>query len=518
MTDISLRLYSAIVSLWRRRWIIIGFAWLVCLIGWAFVALMPDRYVVTARVYVDTDTLLAPLLKGISVDVINMSQQVEIMQQTLLSRPNLENTLRRTGLQRIIDDPARADTFIRNLQKMITIFSEGKNLFSVTYSHSDPERAKALVESLLEVFVETNLGSHRFDIEQARRFIDSQLEQTERDLRLAEERLAKFKQEHIALLPDKSNHATQLENARQQSRQLANELAEAQTRLAILKRQIAATPQFIEVPAPVVISGRPSELETRIVELQKSLDLMTSQYTESHPDVVATRRSLKLLKDEYESELRNPSPRQSAARTAKQVVRNVFYEQLTMRGVDLESEVRGLERRLADQKDEMQRLEQAASSVPQIETEFKSLEREYQAIRKNHEELLARREQARLSQEVGEKAEKTKYRVVDPPNLPKVPMGPNRPLLMTLVLAVAFGAGGLLAYGLAQIDDSFSTTQQARQALAYPVIGGVSLLMSTAQARRRAFANACFTAALAFLFVSYGGALVLFSRLIETTG
>ena len=75
--------------LWRRRWLVLGIAWPICLAGWIAVALLPSKYVATARVYVDTETLLSPLLKGMAVDV-DMNQQVEVMQRTLLSRPNLQ--------------------------------------------------------------------------------------------------------------------------------------------------------------------------------------------------------------------------------------------------------------------------------------------------------------------------------------------------------------------------------------------------------------------------------------------
>lgn len=509
MDDIQVRIYALIVALWRRRWFAIGFAWFVALLGWAFVANLPDRYEAKARVYVDTDTLLSPLLKGISVDV-NTNRQVQVMQQTLLSRPNLESLLRLTDLDISVPTDEARDALLRHLETGIRVVSQGPNLFSVSYEHRNPARAKKIVQSLLTIFVETNLGSSRRDMEQARRFIDDQIKQYELQLKAAEQRLASFKQEHLAELPESGNHAAQLERARLQARQLASDFADARTRLVILKSQLATTPQFVEVDAPApVILGRPTELEFRISEQQKLLDIMTMRYTENHPDIVAARRSLKSLKEEYEAELRNPTPRSSAPRTTKQTVRNVLYEQLRLKSIDTESEVRTLERRVSDQDAEVSRLEDLALSVPKIEAEFKSLDRDYQVLRRNYEELLQRREQARMSQEVDTKAEKTLYRLIDPPNVPSKPSNPNRPLLMSLVLVVAVGAGVLLAVGLSQLDDSFGTTHQIKLAFPYPVIGAVSLMLSVAQQRRRVLANACFMASVAFLLVAYGGALFL---------
>ena len=36
--------------IWRLRWYAAGFAWFVCLAGWAAIAAMPDQYEAGARV------------------------------------------------------------------------------------------------------------------------------------------------------------------------------------------------------------------------------------------------------------------------------------------------------------------------------------------------------------------------------------------------------------------------------------------------------------------------------------
>src|SRR5215470_8480041 len=104
MYDVKHQLLFHMVMLWRRRWLVLGIAWPICLAGWLVVALLPSKYLATARIYVDTETLLSPLLKGIAVDV-DMNQQIEVMQRTLLSRPNLQKVLRATELDLLIRTP-----------------------------------------------------------------------------------------------------------------------------------------------------------------------------------------------------------------------------------------------------------------------------------------------------------------------------------------------------------------------------------------------------------------------------
>src|SRR5687768_1660020 len=128
MNDIyhQIQLYAA--QLWRKRWYIILVAYLICVGGWTTVATLKDRYESQARIYVDTDSLLSPLLRGISVES-NIPQQVDFMQRTLLSRPNLEKLTRMADLDLLITNQGEKDKFLADLAKRISINTSGRNLF-----------------------------------------------------------------------------------------------------------------------------------------------------------------------------------------------------------------------------------------------------------------------------------------------------------------------------------------------------------------------------------------------------
>ena len=82
---------------WQRRWWGVAVAWLVCVVGWTWVMMIPDRYQASARVYVDTQTLLKPLLSGLAAEP-NVEQQIKLMTRQLVSRPTLEKVARMTDL------------------------------------------------------------------------------------------------------------------------------------------------------------------------------------------------------------------------------------------------------------------------------------------------------------------------------------------------------------------------------------------------------------------------------------
>src|SRR3954447_1552540 len=183
MNDILGQFQFYAAALWRKRWYVVPIAWVFCIGGWLAVMSLPDRYESQARIYVDTDTLLSPLLKGLSIEG-NIGAQVDYMQRTLLSRPNLEKLIRMADLDLGVENETQKDLLLRDLAKRTSILAQGqgKNLFAVGFNDKRPEVAQRVVQSLLSIFVESNLGASRTDIEKARQFLDQQISDYERQL------------------------------------------------------------------------------------------------------------------------------------------------------------------------------------------------------------------------------------------------------------------------------------------------------------------------------------------------
>ena len=52
---------------WKYRWVSVAVAWTVAVLGWFFVYQMPNNYQASARIYVDTQSILRPLMAGMTV-------------------------------------------------------------------------------------------------------------------------------------------------------------------------------------------------------------------------------------------------------------------------------------------------------------------------------------------------------------------------------------------------------------------------------------------------------------------
>jgi uncharacterized protein involved in exopolysaccharide biosynthesis len=99
---------------WRYRWAAVAVSWLMCGAGWAYVYTIPNSYEASARLYVDADAILTPLLRGITVDN-GLGQQLDVLQRTLLSRPNLEKLVSNTDLDLTVTGPADLEALVSGL-------------------------------------------------------------------------------------------------------------------------------------------------------------------------------------------------------------------------------------------------------------------------------------------------------------------------------------------------------------------------------------------------------------------
>jgi polysaccharide chain length determinant protein (PEP-CTERM system associated) len=512
MDDLRELIMVRAAAMWRRRWQGALAAWIVCVVGWAVILYLPNRYESSARIYVDSETLLRPLLKGLAVQT-DLASQVDYMQRTLLSRPNLDSVIRMTDLELQATSPERREAMINGLERKITVAAEGKakNLFSVSYEGENPALTTSVVQSLLTIFVESNLGANRSDMDQARKFIEGQILDYERQLKAAEARLANFKVANLGVLAS-GNYTQTVDQARGRASEIRSQIEDMKVRRESLRQEMASVSPYLDLNAGTqVYLGGEVDLETRIQEAQRTLDSLNQRYTPQHPDVIGTKRLLEGLKKLQAEEDKHPTPPRprNRAQAVKQSMPNPVYEQLKLRLVEIEGDLVSLERRARDQEAEVHRLEQLSKTAPAIEAQYASLNRDYDVIKRNYEELVNRRESARMAQEVDAKSNKIQFKVVDPPQTPLKPSGPNRPLFMSMVLLAGLGAGCLFAFVLAQLDDTFASPVHLREAFDLPVLGAITLVATPGEQRRGWMRSASFVAACIGLIVAYVGLVVI---------
>jgi polysaccharide chain length determinant protein (PEP-CTERM system associated) len=448
--DIKTLIFTYALGLWQRRWSVVLVAWAACLVGWPIVASLPDKYVASAVVYVDTDTLLRPLMEGLAIQP-DPDRGIDVVRETLLSRPNLEELASRTGLEAAADTPEAKEAVLAGLKDDLSISSRPNSLFAIEYKSTDPVLAEQVVEAILTIFVERNLGNNRADLADSQRFIEAQIADYERQMDEAERRLATFQQEHADELAQQSNALGRLEMAQANLRQLQTELDSAIWRRDQLRSQLATIPAVITERRS---TGGPDPA------LQAHLNQLLLRYTDQHPEVIATRRLIE-------------QSRQGRTSTTVET-ENPLYKQVAAEVTSLEGQITSMQYRMPQTLEEINAQRRLAEQAPAVQLQLTQLNRDYEIIRENYFSLLTRREAARMTERIDTDTEPVRFRLVEPPLVPLSPADPPRGILFVAVLVVGVGAGLALALARLLLRMPIATVSALRDSFALPVLGAVS--------------------------------------------
>jgi polysaccharide chain length determinant protein (PEP-CTERM system associated) len=518
MDELLRQAITLLRGMWQRRWLAIIVAWIVGVASVAAVLAIPDKYEASARVYVDTQSILKPLMSGL-VNMPNVDQQVMLLSRTLITRPNVEKLIRMADLDLKIDSKRERDLLAESLMSSLKINNTSRdNIYTITYRDTQPENARRVVQSLVSIFVESNLGSARKDTEAARKFLDQEIAGYEKKLEEAEARLKEFKMRNLSLQnSDGKDHFSQMSTTAGLLEQSRLELREAEHSRDALKRQILGeAPSLLPDASQEPVSGFSiPEIDGRIDTLQRNLDALLQRFTDKHPDVVTTRRLIKDLEEKKQEEIA-ARRKATAANPSSSASVNPVQQQLKVSLSETEARVAALQTRVAEYQSRYERLKSSIGQVPQVEAEFAQLNRDYDINKKNYEQLVQRREQASMGSAM-EDAAGVDFRLIDPPRVSPKPVAPNRALFLPLTLLLALAAGVAVAFAASQLRPVFFDARSLREACGLPLLGTVSLLTDEATKRREKKDLLRFAVACLSLVGAYGaGLLAMFLLSVRT--
>lgn len=485
------QVFSIAKRMWKFRWPGLLVAWVAGAIGAAVVLAMPDRYEASARIYVDTQSILKPLMSGLAVQP-NVEQQVVMLSRTLISRPNLEKLVRMADLDLKNQSKAEQEATIEMLTKTLSIQSTARdNLYTLAYRDKDPETAKRVVQALVSIFVESSLGASRKDTATATTFINEQIKTYEAKLEEAEGRLKEFRLRNIQLMSSDGKDSAsrlaemsgQLDRARLELREATNARDAAKQQLEGERAKAAnATSQSLLQESSLPIAT--PEIDARINSVRGNLDTLLQRFTEQHPDVITTRKLIKDLEEQKRKEVAELRKAALAAPAGGGAGGSLVQQDLGRMLAAAEVQVAGLRARVDEYSARYGQALAAVKTAPQLEAEAAQLNRDYAIHKKNYEDLVSRRESATMSGELDVASGVADFRLVDPPRASPKPVAPNRLLLLAGTLLLALGAGVFTAFAASQLRPVFHDAGELRLRTELPVLGVVSLQVGEADKRR----------------------------------
>ena len=505
MEELTTQLLVYLKGVWKYRWIAVSAAWIIAIAGWIIVYKLPNDYQASARIYVDTQNVLKPLMAGMTISP-DLQQQVSIMSRTLISRPNVERVVRMIDLDIKVKEVKDHEKLVKDLMGKIQLGTTGRdNLFTINYNNQDPKLAKDVVQSLLTIFVEGGLGDKKKDSSSAIRFIDEQIQSYEEKLIAGENNLKAFKQRNIGMMPQQGgDYYSQLSHAEEDLNKTRLDLREAEQARDAIKRQITGDEPVLLVdqddsPSSIVNV----ELDSRIDALNRNLDTLRLNYTELHPDIISTKRLIAQLEERKKEEAKLVKPSADPGKNYSPML-----QQLNVALAEAEADVASMKARVEEYTARYNRLKSLSNAVPQVEAELAQLNRDYQVNKANYEKLLERRESAKISGELGSATDLMSFRIIDPPTVPDIPAGPDRGRLYSLVFLGAVLAGIGIAFVISQVRPTFHSQVSLREITGRPILGSIPMIWTNTEKIKRKKRLYAFGLSLLSLLGIYGALMV----------
>lgn len=457
----------------KYKRVAILFALLVCISGWVFVLMMPDKFESKAKVHIDSSTIIRPLMRGMVIDP-DVSALIRIIQQLMFTRPNLEKVIELSKLKPTKTSAGISAEFIDTLKKEITISADAdRDIFDIAYSATDPEIAKSVVQSVLTVFSEQAQGKAMADANDAQQFIEHQIRDYEVRLQQAEKAKEDFNRANLNTLTSNSSQFQLLSQLKEQLSTAASNLEQAIAKKNVLGEQVKNVQESDEDWGVTNISEQVSEEDSRIAALNDKKTEMLIKYTENHPEILAIDRLIESIKEKKE---KNKS--QEPVNTdliSPQKMANPYVQTLKIAYDNAEADVASNQALVNNISSRIKEIEMGLNKVLAIETEMKNLNRDYETISKKYSDLLERREQAHITESVDDQTSRLKFKIADPPTKPTKPSSPNRKLFYSLILVGGVVLGFAVAFLIYFIRPVYMSSRQVRVVTGLPSLGSVSM-------------------------------------------
>lgn len=480
-------------AIWTRRWLALCVAWGVAVLGWLVVSQIPSKYESRARIFVQMQSILPAGMAGAPTDA---QKDVDHIRQTLVSAVNLQKVVRGTDLANTVSSDRDVADRVAMLAQNIKVDAQQDNLFQITTTASSPKLAQSITQKLIAIFVEQNLAGDRQQSSQSLRFLDGQLADIQTKLQDADAKRTDFQNRYMSALPGTGSVSDRIGASRAQMSQVDGDLAAAQSSLAAVQGQMAGTPTSL--PGAAGIAGTAGPARARLQAIQGQLaDARARGYTDNHPDVVALRSQLAAATAAARGE---PLAGGSGGGGG---VPNPLYLSLQSMVADKQAAVAALRMRKGQLQGDLDQLNQKLAGDPEAAAEQGQIDRQYEALKQQYDQLLAQRGQVALHGEAQSQTDNVKFNVIDPPTAARAPVAPNRFLLLTAVLIAALAAGIGAAFAMGQLRGTFATKARLEKVSGLPVIGSIGEVVTRVQSEDRARKMKLFLGGTAALGIAY---------------
>ncbi len=465
----------------RRRIVPLSliFAAVAALAYLAGMLLVGNSYRVSVTILAQDSDIIAPLLEGRAVPT-GVTDRAGMARQIIYSRKILSEIIEAGGWA---DDaelsPIQHDRLMEEIRGRTQVTSPRADIVQITYQDSDPRRAYAVTEAMGSLFMRETLATKERESREAYEFIDEQVQEYHQKLIDAENNLQQYRSRNADAQPGSATDAN--------SRISALRTQVEQARMALLEQEARASSLASQLSGEAAVTSvhtRETGYRARLIELQAELDRLLLTYTDRHPDVIRTRHQMEDIQRQLDDERRRAASGQSTASVDSRA--NPLYEELRSQLAQAQRDVVAIRSRMGVAESLLQSELDRSRRIVASESALAELTRDYEVNREIYQDLLRRRENARVSMGLDQQNRGLTLRVQDPATMPLRPTGPRFMHVAGagLMAAIALPIG--LLWLLVRFDPRVRSPQQVEVMSRYPLLATIPAYPSS-RARRRQY-------------------------------
>lgn len=455
----------------RKYWILVPFIGFVIL-GTVLGRFIPRSYQSTATIVVVPQAVSTNYVKPSANEVENRMNRIalEVMNgggfAHVIQEMNLYPKLRRKASMAQVIATMRKDIKV-DVAQDATDNKGNIEAFTVSYIGQTPQQTQSATQKIAELFVQENLRETHLQSQGTNTFLSQQVQEAAQQLAAMQAKVQAFKDAHLGSLPEQAQANLGLINQYQTALQTnSSAIDQANQQKVYLESVLNMSPTAgaNAGAAPNV----PTALEMDLAQKQAELHADLLKYTPEHPDVIRLQHDIAALKAQIRQAPKSSSPAAYAPVTQPGGPSQTDLLRGQLAGLNQEIRSRAARQKEIEQK--IAQLQASISVVPAVQTEFSSLDSQYQEMQKNYNELLEKQQQAKMAAQLDQNNDSEQFMILQPANLPTHPYRPDPDLLQLGIVLIAILIGCLCAAAVELRDDTLHDSDEAAAYLKLPVI------------------------------------------------
>jgi polysaccharide chain length determinant protein (PEP-CTERM system associated) len=491
----------------RRKWQIVFTALFILFAASVYCVVTPDLYKSSITILVIPQPVSKDYVR--STASLQVEQQLGTIKQQLMSRTMLTKVMDELRLFENARKKRTSEDLIANMRKRIEIEvvpgpnRESSEAFSLSFLHEDPKDAMHGAARLASLFIEENLNTREHQAVGTSEFLESQLSGTKARLEVMEQRIKEYKIRHMGELPQEMEANLRMLTGLQ-DRLRVNETSTraVEERKVFLEAQISLIGNSLSSAsagngksAPALSQDPVQSLGIELASTKAKLAELNARYTEAFPEVVRTKREVANLEKRIAEARRSAALAGGDANADPQVAASSLPGSDEIRRIKAQSKSTVAEiASLAKEREEIRKsiasVERKIGQSPRREQEMISLIRDYENQKKSYDDLLKKKLEADVSQNLEKRQKGSQFQILDPANLPEEPFQPDRKKVMavSLLLALVLGFGGTIAWEA--MDLRLRDVRDFRHFYKVPILGYIPVFQDQQYQRERSVRRA----------------------------